>query len=159
MNNYTVRIDETALRRAVGDQLEPVFRRLGARWRGEAVLSANGRVVQKRTGDYIRGLSWVVESAGDGLVKLVFRADANYSAVIEYGSKPHTIRAVNAPYLQFRVAYQAGGGGVGEKWVMVREVEHPGTAPTRLLEEAFVMAVEGLEGVTLDSFQGSLFGD
>jgi hypothetical protein len=46
---------------------------------------------------------------------------ADYSAPVEFGSRPHEIRAVRANYLRFR-------GSSGE-WVFRKRVWHPGTSP------------------------------
>lgn len=54
---------------------------------------------------------------------------------VDFGTRPHIIRARNAPYLVFRVGgkpktrpgiLQSGPGRPGTRWVRVKEVHHPG---------------------------------
>lgn len=63
------------------------------------------------------------------------------------GTKPHKIRAKNAPSLAFQVGYQAktapiaqfgvGNGKASGEWVRTMEVNHPGTA-AREFSKTFV---------------------
>jgi hypothetical protein len=61
--------------------------------------------------------------------KLVGRlyASAPYAGFVEYGTRPHIIRAKNKPFLAWQV------GGI---WYRARVVHHPGTAPRPFLRPA-----------------------
>lgn len=54
-------------------------------------------------------------------------SDLEYAAFVNDGTRRHTIRAKNKPYLVFRV---------GGQWVKVKEVNHPGTKARPFLDRA-----------------------
>jgi hypothetical protein len=78
-----------------------------------------------RTGRYARSFAVRVETNSSGFAFLVENT-AKYAAVIEEGSKPHTITARRAKYLVFR-SRQTG------RVVRKKVVFHPGTKPEKIL--------------------------
>ena len=59
--------------------------------------------------------------------KFTIGSDVEYAAFVNDGTRPHIIRARNAPFLVFRV---------GGRWVRVRQVHHPGTRARPFLDKA-----------------------
>lgn len=55
------------------------------------------------------------------------RSEAKHSASVEYGTKPHVIRATNAKALSFKV---------GGKQVFAKKVNHPGTRPNPFMRSS-----------------------
>ncbi len=62
----------------------------------------------------------------------------------DYGTKPHTIKAKNAPFLVFRYPYRAAtkprvigsiNAQYGKFWARKVEVHHPGTKPRHFTDE------------------------
>jgi hypothetical protein len=63
---------------------------------------------------------------------------------VDFGTKPHVIRAKNAPFLKFQSGYSArtapvaqfnkGTGQSSGDWVQTQEVDHPGTAARKFSE-------------------------
>lgn len=88
-----------------------------------------------RTGAYARGFKVTVDRTDR---TFVFRVSnkMNYSAHLEYGTKPHIIRASRVQNLQFR----ARDG----RWVKVKVVSHPGTKAYRILQRAATNVVKRL---------------
>lgn len=73
------------------------------------------------------------DSAGFKLIKVGGRIlrvfdKAKYANAIEYGSRPHIIRAKNKQFLRFK--------GSGGQWVFRRLVHHPGNKPYKFLWKA-----------------------
>jgi hypothetical protein len=140
-------LDVAQLNAEVAEQITPWLQRVG-RWAdGIATGRAAGEVVQKRSGQYQRGIESSVETTGFGVgVMCVLRGTAEHSAVIEDGSKPHVIKArADNPTgrLRFQVALGVGANGqISGIWRSPQQVNHPGTKPTRLLQEALYDALE-----------------
>ena len=91
-----------------------------------------------------------LQMRGNDAVLYVYPAGKNKDIwnYVSRGTRPHKIRAKNAPYLHFpwggpgqqpkthRGVYEMGGPGVTQ-WARVKEVDHPGSKP-RLFEERIV---------------------
>jgi len=80
-----------------------------------------------RTGAYARGFTVKVDRAPNTFAFKVGNK-MNYSAALEYGTKPHIIKARRVSNLQFR----ARDG----RWVKVKVVSHPGTKAYKILQRA-----------------------
>lgn len=80
-----------------------------------------------RSGEYARGFQ-VIVSRSNGKFAFIVRNKRSYAAALEYGTKPHIIRARKVQHLEFR-----GRNGV---WYKVKAVSHPGTKAYRILERA-----------------------
>jgi hypothetical protein len=80
-----------------------------------------------RSGDYARGFQVKVARA-NGKFAFIVSNKKNYAAALEYGTRPHIIRARRVQHLEFR-----GRNGV---WYKVKTVSHPGNKAYRILERA-----------------------
>ncbi len=96
--------------------------------------------VERLPGDRI-GVK-VPASGGVG-VSVIIGSNEQYAPAVELGTKPHKIRAKNAKALAFQ-------GASGK--VFAREVNHPGTAPTRMFGDA----LDASEGAITASVRGLL---
>ncbi|QPJ64589.1 MAG: hypothetical protein G3M78_03930 [Candidatus Nitrohelix vancouverensis] len=77
----------------------------------------------KGQGPYYRSIQSKIEFNGGAVTGRLF-SDAPYAGVIEFGSRPHTIRARNG-----KVLFLGGGR-------FANEVQHPGTPAFRVLEQS-----------------------
>ena len=96
---------------------------------GEAIKSSGSKYkqgLQVNTGHYIR--SFYSKSNSDGSV--LIGNSAKYAAFIEYGTKPHIIRAKYKPMLVF---YSPNYG-----WTRKKEVMHTGTRSYYVLRDGVI---------------------
>lgn len=110
------------------------------------LLDANEKTVQE-VGDNI--VQYAKESAPsrdnyyannikfDGKNEVV--ANADYSAHIEYGTKPHVIKPQSAKYLHFK--------GKDGKDVFAKIVNHPGTRPQPIMRNAAMKVQKDIGGI------------
>lgn len=80
-----------------------------------------------RTGAYARGFTVTVDRAPNTFVFKVGNS-RSYAAHLEYGTKPHIIKARRVQNLQFR--------GRDGRWRKVKVVSHPGHKGFRILQRA-----------------------
>lgn len=104
----------------------------------EAIKSNAERLAPSRTGRLRRSIR-IVEEAG-GYAILMGGHEAPYAPFIEYGSKPHIIRARRARALRFEVH--------GET-VYVKYVRHPGTRAQRILNRAIEESLREMDETVL----------
>ena len=102
----------------------------------EAIKSNAERLAPTRTGKLRRSIR-IVEGAGCYMVLMGGR-EAPYAPFIEYGTRPHIIRARKAMALRFEVH--------GET-VYARYVKHPGTRAQRILSRAVEESLRGMDEV------------
>ena len=86
-----------------------------------------------RTGQYADGFKVTVSRKRNTFAFIVSNKK-NYAAHLEYGTRPHIIRARRVQNLQFR----ARDG----RWVKVKVVSHPGTKAYRILQRAASTAMK-----------------
>ena len=94
------------------------------------------RLAPARTGRLRRSIR-VVEGAG-GYVVLMGGHGAPYAQFVEYGSRPHIIRARRAMALRFEVRGEV---------VYAKYVRHPGTRAQRILARAMEESLRELDGI------------
>lgn len=99
------------------------------------VEDAYKELIPKRTGRTAGTITSFVESRPDGATGYVGTND-QIAQFLEYGTKPHIIRARNARALRFEV---------GSQVVFAKYVNHPGTNPTESLARAGEMSVGRIE--------------
>ena len=102
----------------------------------DTIRSNAERLAPARTGRLRRSIR-VVEGAG-GYMALMGGREAPYAPFVEYGSRPHIIRARRAMALRFEVR----GEVVYAKYVM-----HPGTGAQRVLARAVEESLRELDGI------------
>jgi hypothetical protein len=75
---------------------------------------------------------------------IAIMTDSQIYQWVDAGTKPHIIRAVNAPMLSFRYPYKSAtkprvigstNASVGKNWARKFEVHHPGTKPRHFTDE------------------------
>lgn len=75
---------------------------------------------------------------------VTINTDSDIYTWTDYGTKPHVIRAKNAPFLVFRWPYKAATkprmigsyqAQRGKNWARKFQVNHPGTKPRRFTDE------------------------
>lgn len=74
--------------------------------------------------------------------KVIIGPDTEYAAFVEFGTKPHVIRAKNAKALAFKM---------GGQTVIVRKVNHPGTKAKPYVRPAFEAWVDTLGGLVAEA--------
>lgn len=74
-------------------------------------------------------------------------ANAEYSAVLEYGSKPHVIEPKSAKFLHF----QKDG-----KDIFAKIVHHPGTKPLAIMRKAALKVQKQVGGMFINNFKNNL---
>jgi len=102
----------------------------------ENIRSRAERLAPAKTGRLKRSIR-VVEGAGSYMVLMGGR-EAPYAPFIEYGARPHIIRARRAKALRFEVH-----GDV----VYAKYVRHPGTRAQRVLARAMDESLRELDGI------------
>ena len=102
----------------------------------ENIRSRAERLTPAKTGRLKRSIR-VVEGAGSYMVSMGGR-EAPYAPFIEYGARPHIIRARRAMALRFEVH-----GDV----VYAKYVRHPGTRAQRVLARAMDESLRELDGI------------
>lgn len=81
----------------------------------------------------------------DGKTRVI--ANAEYSAVLEYGSKPHVIEPKSAKFLHF----QKDG-----KDIFAKIVHHPGTKPLAIMRKAALKVQKQVGGMFINNFKNNL---
>ena len=95
---------------------------------------------------------------------IVYGANAKIWKFVNYGTKPHKIRAKNKPFLRFRTGYQArtargGFGGPGRAtggWVAAKEVSHPGNAAREFTKQISKRARPRFRRLTEKAFRKAI---
>lgn len=93
--------------------------------------------VQRRTGDYAGNFETTVTliRTGVNLARLRLFNSKRHAAIIEDGSRPHTIRPRRARILAF---------DVGGRRVFTHIVRHPGTKPQHVIRDTLQQIVRGI---------------
>jgi hypothetical protein len=87
-----------------------------------------------RSGRYARSFSVKVDTHASGF-QYVVANKAPYAAILEFGSRPHEIKARKAKYLRFRSRTDG-------QWRVVKAVSHPGQAiPYNIMRRATEKAI------------------
>lgn len=92
---------------------------------GAQVAKSARDIAPFKTGAYRASIDYDIK--GDTLGGVEVSAAVPYAAVIEFGSKPHTIMPRKGKHLRFEAGGQA---------VFARVVHHPGTKPRKILQQA-----------------------
>ena len=102
----------------------------------DTIRSNAERLAPARTGRLRRSIR-VAEGAG-GYMVLMGGREAPYAPFVEYGSRPHIIRARRAMALRFEVRGEI---------VYAKYVRHPGTRAQRILARAIELSLRELDGI------------
>lgn len=74
-------------------------------------------------------------------------ANADYSAALEYGTKPHVIEPKSAKFLHFKK---------DGKDVFAKIVHHPGTKPLAIMRNAALKVQKQVGGMFINNFKNNL---
>lgn len=126
----SVRLNEAELDRLLRSPRGTVGRhlgRIGGYVTREAKSLADQRL-ERRTGEYAAGFRTTTPRLAGRELRTTVTNSSGHATFIERGTRPHVILPRNGPYLVFT----AKSGAV----VFARRVNHPGTRPYRILEDA-----------------------
>ncbi len=135
MSLVSVHVDASAFNKHV-DELGQGLLRAAERAMREALATAEAvatgtTVYRDRTGTLRRKTKTRRFSVLDGEL----RADTPYARFVESGTRPHPIYPRNAQFLRFKV---------GDRIVLARKVNHPGTKPGLFIANAKKAAARDL---------------